>query len=82
MILQRSSSKGKNQPFTRSEFIESLRDGREVYIYGDCYERGQGHPGARTSDHMGHPYSSLIDYLHVRRTPPYGSFTIANMNRA
>jgi 4-hydroxyphenylacetate 3-monooxygenase len=27
--------KGKKRPFTGAEFLESLRDGREVYIYGD-----------------------------------------------
>ena len=26
---------GKNRPFTGAEFLESLRDGREVYIYGE-----------------------------------------------
>ena len=25
----------KKRPFTGAEFLESLRDGREVYIYGD-----------------------------------------------
>ena len=25
---------GKKRPFTGAEFLESLRDGREVYIYG------------------------------------------------
>ena len=26
---------GKNRPFTGAEYLESLRDGREVYIYGE-----------------------------------------------
>src|SRR4051794_13897721 len=26
---------GKKRPFTGAEFVESLRDGREVYIYGE-----------------------------------------------
>ncbi len=26
---------GKNRPFTGAEFLDSLRDGREVYIYGE-----------------------------------------------
>ena len=26
---------GKKRPFTGAEFLESLRDGREVYIYGE-----------------------------------------------
>ena len=26
---------GKKRPFTGAEYLESLRDGREVYIYGE-----------------------------------------------
>ena len=26
---------GKKRPFTGAEFVQSLRDGREVYIYGE-----------------------------------------------
>jgi 4-hydroxyphenylacetate 3-monooxygenase len=41
--------KGKNRPFTGSEFIESLRDGREVYIYGDRVGDVTKHPAFRNA---------------------------------
>ena len=35
---------GKNRPFTGAEFLESLRDGREVYIYGERVKDVTTHP--------------------------------------
>jgi len=29
----------KARPFTGAEYLASLGEGREVYIYGDCFER-------------------------------------------
>src|SRR6267154_1258523 len=41
--------KGKNRPFTGAEFLQSLRDGREVYIYGEQVEDVTTHPAFRNS---------------------------------
>src|SRR6186997_3030868 len=38
---------GKNRPFTGTEYLESLRDGREVYIYGERVEDVSKHPAFR-----------------------------------
>ncbi len=40
---------GKKRPFTGAEFLETLRDGREVYIYGERVEDVTTHPAFRNS---------------------------------
>ena len=39
----------KKRPFTGEEYLASLRDGREVYIYGDRVEDVTSHPAFRNS---------------------------------
>ena len=36
--------KGKNRPFTGKEYIESLQDDREIYIYGERVKDVTKHP--------------------------------------
>jgi 4-hydroxyphenylacetate 3-monooxygenase len=57
--------KGKNRPFTGSEFIESLRDGREVYIYGDRVDDVTKHPAFRNAAVS---VARLYDALHDAKT--------------
>src|SRR5579871_4915737 len=57
--------KGKNRPFTGSEFIESLRDGREVYIYGDRVGDVTKHPAFRNAAVS---VARLYDALHDAKT--------------
>src|ERR1700739_3613959 len=40
---------GKKRPFTGAEFLESLRDGREVYIYGERVKDVTSHPAFRNA---------------------------------
>jgi 4-hydroxyphenylacetate 3-monooxygenase len=40
---------GKKRPFTGAEFLESLRDGREVYIYGELVKDVTSHPAFRNA---------------------------------
>ena len=40
---------GKKRPFTGAEYLESLRDGREVYIYGERVNDVTTHPAFRNS---------------------------------
>jgi 4-hydroxyphenylacetate 3-monooxygenase len=56
---------GKNRPFTGAEFIESLRDGREVYIYGDRVDDVTKHPAFRNSAVS---VARLYDALHDTNT--------------
>src|SRR6516162_3410640 len=39
--------KGKKRPFSGAEYLESLRDGREVYIYGERVKDVTSHPAFR-----------------------------------
>src|ERR1700730_12522652 len=40
---------GKKRPFTGAEFLQSLRDGREVYIYGERVKDVTTHPAFRNA---------------------------------
>src|SRR5258705_1381920 len=56
---------GKNRPFTGAEYLESLRDGREVYIYGERVEDVTMHPAFRNSARsIARLYDSLHDQKH------------------
>src|SRR5271169_6935067 len=52
---------GKQRPFTGAEFLESLRDGREVYIYGEQVEDVTTHPAFRNAAVS---VAQLYDALH------------------
>ena len=52
---------GKARPFTGAEYLESLRDGREVYIYGERVKDVTTHPAFRNSVRS---IAKLYDALH------------------
>src|SRR5512141_2027128 len=52
---------GAARPFTGAEYLESLRDGREVYIYGERVKDVTTHPAFRNSARM---IARLYDALH------------------
>src|SRR6201985_2590204 len=56
---------GKNRPFTGAEFLESLRDGREVYIYGERVKAVTAYPAFRNSVCS---VALLYDALHAKET--------------
>ena len=43
---------GKKRPFTGLEFLESLRDGREIWIYGERVKDVTKHPAFRNTARM------------------------------
>ena len=55
----------KKRPFTGAEFLESLRDGREVYIYGERVKDVTEHPAFRNSARS---VALLYDALHDKAT--------------
>src|SRR5258706_12119434 len=57
--------KGKKRPFTGAEFLESLRDGREVYIYGERVKDVTRHPAFRNAAVSA---AKLYDALHDAKT--------------
>jgi 4-hydroxyphenylacetate 3-monooxygenase len=56
---------GKKRPFTGAEFLESLRDGRDVYIYGERVKDVTTHPAFRNSAAS---VALLYDALHAKET--------------
>src|ERR1700689_4212312 len=56
---------GKNRPFTGAEYLASLRDGREVYIYGERVKDVTTHPAFRNSAAS---LALLYDALHDEKT--------------
>src|SRR5512144_1579233 len=55
----------KGRPFTGREYLASLRDGREVYVYGERVEDVTTHPAFRNSARS---IARLYDALHDPRT--------------
>src|SRR3974390_1969579 len=51
----------KGRPFTGSEYLASLRDGREVYIYGERVDDVTAHPAFRNAARS---IARLYDALH------------------
>src|SRR4030095_16633040 len=53
------------RPYTGQEFLESLRDGREIWIYGERVRDVTTHPAFRNPARMG---ARLYDALHEPAT--------------
>src|ERR1044072_790084 len=58
------SNSARTKPFTGQEYIESLRDGREIYIYGERVKDVTTHPAFRNTVRM---MARLYDALHDQR---------------
>ena len=56
---------GRKRPFTGAEYLESLRDGREVYIYGERVDDVTAHPAFRNAARS---IARLYDALHAPET--------------
>lgn len=56
---------GQNRPFTGAEFLESLRDGREVWLYGEKVEDVTTHPAFSNAARS---LARLYDALHDPKT--------------
>jgi len=56
---------GKKRPFTGAEYLESLRDGREVYAYGERVEDVTTHPAFRNAAAS---VAKIYDALHDPKT--------------
>ncbi len=55
----------KKRPFTGAEYLDSLRDGREVYIYGERVKDVTRHPALRNAAVS---VAKLYDALHDAKT--------------
>jgi 4-hydroxyphenylacetate 3-monooxygenase len=56
-----------DRPFTGKEYLESLRDGREIYIYGERVDDVTSHPAFRNAART---IARLYDSLHDPATRP------------
>src|SRR5262249_14726307 len=56
-----SSAAPRTRPFTGAEYLESLRDGREIWIYGERVKDVTTHPAFRNTVRM---IARLYDALH------------------
>ena len=58
-----SNSAARTRPFTGREYIESLRDGREIWIYGERVKDVTTHPAFRNTVRMlARQYDALHDH--------------------
>ena len=64
MITERLRA-APTRPMTGGEYVESLRDGRDVYIYGERVKDVTTHPAFRNSVRM---TARLYDALHAPET--------------
>src|SRR5438270_4393437 len=67
-ISQESALTGEKtatRPFTGAEYLESLRDGREVYVYGERVQDVTTHPAFRNAARS---IARLYDALHDAKT--------------
>jgi 4-hydroxyphenylacetate 3-monooxygenase len=55
----------KGRPFTGAEYLESLRDGREIYVYGERVKDVTTHPAFRNAARS---IARLYDALHAEKT--------------
>ena len=60
----KTGAAARTKPFTSQEYIESLRDGREIWIYGDRVKDATTHPAFRNTVRM---LARLYDALHDER---------------
>src|SRR5215472_6335601 len=58
------ASATRTRPFTSEEYFESLRDGREIWIYGERVKDVTTHPAFRNTVRM---LARLYDALHDER---------------
>lgn len=56
---------GKSRPYTGAEYLQSLRDGREVYIHGERVKDVTTHPAFRNAARS---VAKLYDALHAEQT--------------
>ena len=61
MVIQDKAETAATQPMTGAEYLESLRDGREIWLYGERVPDVTTHPAFRNTARM---LARLYDGLH------------------
>jgi 4-hydroxyphenylacetate 3-monooxygenase len=65
--MAKGEAKSATRPFTGDEYLESLRDGREVWIYGERVKDVTAHPAFRNAARM---LARMYDSLHDPQRQP------------
>ncbi|RPH59202.1 MAG: hypothetical protein EHM89_11100, partial [Acidobacteria bacterium] len=47
-----ANTAGQTRPYTGAEYLESIRDGREIWIYGERVKDVTTHPAFRNTTRM------------------------------
>ena len=55
------------RPFTGEEYLKSLQDGREIYIYGERVKDVTTHPAFRNAAQTGDAGLSVLEHRHRQR---------------
>src|SRR5207244_4359798 len=63
--MKQTVQKTSVRPLTGAEYLESLRDGREIWLYGERVKDVTTHPGFRNTARM---IARLYDALHDPKT--------------
>ena len=66
----------KNRPFTGAEYLASLRDGREIYVYGERVEDVTAHPAFRNAARLVYRYGIPFERKVLVTTDSFQSATI------
>jgi 4-hydroxyphenylacetate 3-monooxygenase len=64
MAAMAATTAERSKPFTSKEYLDSLRDGREIWIYGERVKDVTKHPAFRNTVRMN---ARLYDALHDER---------------
>ena len=62
--VAKTKPQGRSKPFTSTEYLDSLRDGREIWIYGERVKDVTTHPAFRNTVRM---LARMYDALHDQR---------------
>ena len=57
-----TQASSRTRPYTGAEYLESIRDGREIWIYGEKVKHVTTHPAFRNTARM---LARLYDALHA-----------------
>jgi 4-hydroxyphenylacetate 3-monooxygenase len=63
-VAETKAPQGRSKPFTSQEYLDRLRDGREIWIYGERVKDVTKHPAFRNTVRM---LARLYDALHDKR---------------
>src|ERR1051326_7014014 len=75
-MTTQTQATGRSRPYTGAEYLESLRDGREIWLYGERVKDVTTHPAFRNTARMiARHYESKKSVLTMATDTGNGGFT-------